>query len=141
MKKTFAVVGFLSLALHFAMVTTSPVNASNGSCTAGGADGCGCTPLVCEADDEDFGCFIGIDYTPEFGCNEGGEYAEDGSYSILDPGGDTVCSFNVPLVGAGCSDGSMAACKIEMSCFVDAFGVCDSIIEEEGGFYFPCTPN
>lgn len=140
MHRFFTVVAFASLTVHAAIVSTTTVNASNTSCAASGADGCSCQRFVCDADGAAISCRTGEEWDENDGCTEGG-VGNDLSYETAEGANATVCTSSGPMVGAGCSHGTQAACKKIRTCALGPYGYCEDFADTEAGFFEPCTPN
>lgn len=140
MHRLSIVIAFLSLTIHAAVIRTASVDASDGSCTASGADGCSCQPFSCNATNTSITCRSGELWDESSGCTEGGP-TDESSYETVEGGNATVCNSSGPLVGAGCSEGTSVACKKLRQCSVGADGYCEDMSEVEAGFFQPCTPN
>ncbi|MCA9048124.1 MAG: hypothetical protein KDA89_05315 [Planctomycetaceae bacterium] len=130
-----------ALPVHAALHYTNVVMASNGSCTASGADGCSCQTFVCDTNDVGITCFTGDDYSDLDGCVSSGPTDGESSYETSDGANATVCVSTGPLVGAGCSNSASTACKIVRSCPVSSDGICEPLQETEAGYFMPCTQN
>lgn len=139
MSRNLTIAAITSLFIHLAFQGMFPVAASNGNCATSGADGCSCQPYPCNANDVQISCRLDLTCSTE-GCLTG-SVSEESSYETEEGANATICTTSGPMVGAGCSNGTLTACKIVRSCPCDAFGYCQPAIEEEAGFFMPCTQN
>ena len=111
---------------------------SGTGCSATG-NGCSCQAVECNVSDAPLAC---LEFKSCFDSNSGCLNLDDDrhSFQTSEQVNATKCVSSGPLVGGGCTSGTISYCKLLRTCRCDAFGECTNGLEEEAGLYVPCQP-